>query len=404
MTPPLSRRDALKASLAAAGAVIAAPMLNLGRFRLFAHVAVDYSERAIRLVRESTVIDMLGLLTLNFPLMARWNRNPESVTAADLQRFKDSGINVFHIAVGTGGQNAYDSTLRFVSGWNAFVAGQDQNFMRVDSPADFDRVKSSGKTGILIGVQNSEHFRSADDVDLFHGLGQRVSQLTYNARNRIGDGSTERTNGGLSDFGVSIVERMNAVGMAVDVSHSGDQTTLDACALSKKPVLFTHSNARALNPGHPRCKTDEAIRAMGKTGGVMGITGVRNFVRNSEPTTIEHFLDHYDHVGKLIGREHLGIGSDIDLDGYDDMPPEEYKRLKAGYKGSYAFRDKIDIEGVDHPKRVYDLAEGLIRRKYSDAEIRGVLGGNFKRVLTEIWTVPEPAPQTPRTSGQAGGR
>jgi membrane dipeptidase len=401
MTTPLSRRDALKASLAAAGAVVAAPMLNLGRFRLFAHFAVDYSERAIRLVRESTVIDMLGLLTLNFPLMARWNRNPESVTAADLQRFKDSGINVFHIAVGTGGQNAYDSTLRFVSGWNAFAAGQDQNFMRVDSAADFDRVKSSGKIGILIGVQNSEHFRNADDVDLFHGLGQRVSQLTYNARNRIGDGSTERTNGGLSDFGVSIVERMNAVGMAVDVSHSGDQTTLDACALSKKPVLFTHSNARALNPGHPRCKTDEAIQAMGKTGGVMGITGVRNFVRNSEPTTIEHFLDHYDHVGKLIGREHLGIGSDIDLDGYDDMPPEEYKRLKAGYKGSYAFRDKIDIEGVDHPKRVYDLTEGLIRRKYSDAEIRGILGGNFKRVLTEIWTVPEPAPQAPRTSGQA---
>ena len=331
---PLSRRAALKASLAAAGAAIAAPMLNLGRFRLFAHSAIDYSERAIRLVRESTVIDMLGLLTLNFPLMAKWNRNPESVTAADLQRFRESGINVFHTAVGTGGQNAYDSTMRFVSGWNSFLAGQDQNFMRVDTAADFDRVKGAGKIGILIGVQNSEHFRSADDVDLFHGLGQRVSQLTYNARNRIGDGSTERTNGGISDFGVSIVERMNTVGMALDVSHSGDQTTLDACAISKKPVLFTHSNARALNPGHPRCKTDDAIRAMAKTGGVMGITGVRNFVRNSEPTTIEHFLDHYDHVGKLIGREHLGIGSDIDLDGYDDMPPEDYKRLKAGYKGS----------------------------------------------------------------------
>jgi membrane dipeptidase len=399
MTTPLSRRDAIKASLAAAGAAMAAPMLNLGRFRLFAHATVDYSERAIRLVRESLVVDMLGLLTLNFPLMARWTRNPESVTPADIQKFKDSGINVFHIAVGTGGQNAYDSTMRFVSGWNSFVAGQDQNFMRIDSPTDFDRVKSSGKIGILIGVQNSEHFRSPADVDTFHDLGQRVSQLTYNRRNLIGDGSTERTNGGLSDLGVSIVERMNAVGMAVDVSHSGDQTTLDACTISKKPVLFTHSNARALNPGHPRCKTDEAIRAMAKSGGVMGITGVRNFVRNSEPTTIEHFLDHYDHVGKLIGREHLGIGSDIDLDGYDDMPPEDYKRLKAGYKGSYAFREKIDIEGIDHPKRVYDLTEGLIRRKYSDADIRGILGGNFKRVLADIWTVPDPAQQPARTPG-----
>jgi membrane dipeptidase len=164
-------------------------------------------------------------------------------------------------------------------------------------------------------------------------------------------------------------------------------------------VLFTHSNARVLNPGHPRCKTDEAIRAMAKSGGVMGITGVRMFVRNSEPTTIEHFLDHYDHVAKLVGPQHLGIGSDIDLDGYDDMPAEENRRLRAGYKGSYGFREKIDVEGVDHPKRVYDLAEGLIRRKYSDADIRGILGGNFKRVLSEIWTVPEPAQPTPRTPG-----
>ncbi len=396
MTSTFSRRDALKATLHIAAAVLSAPMVNIGRFRLFAYSGAEYSERAIRLVRESLVIDMLGLLTLNFPLMGRWTRNPESFTAAEFQKYKDSGINVFHIAVGTGGPNAHESTMRFVSGWNSFLAGQDQRFMRIDSPADLDRVKTSGKVGILIGVQNSEHFRNAEDVELFHGLGQRVSQLTYNARNRIGDGSTERTNGGLSDFGVSIVEKMNAVGMAVDVSHSGDQTTLDACSVSKKPVLFTHSNARALNPGHPRCKTDEAIRAMAKSGGVMGITGVRNFVKGSEPTTIEHFLDHYDHVAKLVGREHLGIGSDIDLDGYDDMPPEDYKRLKAGYKGSYAFRDKIDIEGVDHPKRVYDLTEGLIRRKYSDADIRGILGGNFRRVLSEIWTVPEPAPQPVR--------
>jgi membrane dipeptidase len=389
MDTPLSRRDALKVSAAAAAATLTAPMLNLGRFRLFAHSAAEYSERAIRLVRESVVIDMLSPLTLNFPLMGQWTTNPEKFGAAEVQKFRDSGINVFHIAVGLGGVNAYDSTLRFVAGWNAFIAGQDQHFMRIDTAADLERTKASNKIGILIGLQNSQHFRTADDVDLFHGLGQRVSQLTYNARNMIGDGSTERTNAGLSDFGVAIVERMNAVGMAVDVSHSGDQTTLDACTFSKKPVLFTHSNVRALAPGHPRCKTDDAIRAMAKSGGVMGITGVRMFVRNSEPTTIEHFLDHYDHVAKLVGPQHLGIGSDIDLDGYDDMPPEENKRLRAGYKGSYGFREKIDIEGVDHPKRVYDLTEGLIRRKYSDADIRGILGGNFRRVLSEIWTVPK---------------
>ena len=121
----------------------------------------------------------------------------------------------------------------------------------------------------------------------------------------------------------------------------------------------------------------------------MGITGVRMFVKADEPTTIESVLDHFDYVKKLIGPEHLGVGSDIDLYGYDKMPPELNKQLRASYKGTYGFRDKIDVEGLDHPKRMFDLTEGLIRRKYSDQEIEGVLGGNFKRVLGQIWTVSE---------------
>ena len=180
--------------------------------------------------------------------------------------------------------------------------------------------------------------------------------------------------------------------MAIDVSHCGDRTTLDAFEISKKPVLITHSNCRALVPGHPRVKTDEAIKKVGAAGSVIGITGVRMFVKADEPTTIEHALDHFDHVRKLIGAEHLGVGSDIDLYGYDAMPPEANKQLRAAYKGSYGFREKIDIEGLNHPKRMFDLTEGLIRRKYSDAEIEGILGGNFKRVLSQIWTVEKAAP------------
>jgi membrane dipeptidase len=125
---------------------------------------------------------------------------------------------------------------------------------------------------------------------------------------------------------------------------------------------------------------------MGAGGSVMGITGVRMFVKADEPTTIEHVLDHFDHVARLVGREHLGVGSDIDLYGYDAMPPEINRQLRASYKGSYGFREKIDVEGLNHPKRMFDLTEGLIRRKYSDKDIEGVLGGNFKRVLSQIWT------------------
>ena len=117
----------------------------------------------------------------------------------------------------------------------------------------------------------------------------------------------------------------------------------------------------------------------------MGITGVRNFVRASEPTTVEHMVDHIDHVAKLVGIEHVGIGSDADLDGYDDMPEGERKQLLAHYKSSYAFRDKLDTDGFDHPRKIYDLTEALIRRGYSDRNIQAVLGGNFRRLLDAVW-------------------
>jgi membrane dipeptidase len=387
MRKTLSRRELLKSAVAAGFGVLSAPMINRGRYRLFAASPKEYSARVVGLVARSTVIDMLSPFTLNFTKQAKWYANPESFTTADLQPFKESGINVFHIGVGLGGSDAYLETLKFFASWNGFIADHTDQLMRIDSPGDLQRVKSSGKIGVLLGLQNSEQFRTPADVNFFHGLGQRVSQLTYNARNMIGNGSTERRDEGISDFGVAIIGRMNAVGMAVDVSHCGDRTTLDAFELSKKPVLITHSNCRALVPGHPRCKTDEAIKKVGAAGSVMGITGVRMFVKADEPTTIEHVLDHFDHVSKLIGPEHLGVGSDIDLFGYDAMPPELNKQLRAGYKGSYGFREKIDVEGIDHPKRMFDLTEGLIRRKYSDKDIEGILGGNFKRVLSQIWTV-----------------
>lgn len=386
-TKLLTRRDLLKRAAIASVGTFAAPMITRGRFRLFANSATAYSARAIELMKRAIVIDMLSPFAISPSKATKWFSNPDSFTPTDLQRFKDSGINIFHIAVGTGGRDAYLSTLRFIASWDGFLSNHDEHLMRVDSAADLERVKVSSKIGVLLGVQNSEHFQNVDDVNFFHGLGQRVSQLTYNARNLIGNGSTERRDGGLSDFGVSIVERMNKVGMAVDVSHCGDLTTLDAFEASKKPVLITHSNCRALVPGHPRLKTDEAIKKMAASGGVMGITGVRMFVKSDEPTTVEHVLDHFDYVVKVVGVEHLGVGSDMDLDGYDDMPPEENKRLRAGYKGSYGFREKIDIDGLDHPQRMFDLTEGLIRRKYSNKDIELILGGNFKRVLAQVWSV-----------------
>ena len=164
--------------------------------------------------------------------------------------------------------------------------------------------------------------------------------------------------------------------MLVDVSHCGDRTTLDAIELSKKPIAITHSNCRALN-NHPRLKTDEAITKLAAKGGVMGITGVRKFVRDREPTTIEHIVDHIDHVVKLVGIEHVGIGSDSDLNGYDDMPADQRKELMESYKSSYAFRDKLDTDGFDHPKKDFRPDRGTDPPRLRRLEHRGRAGRQF---------------------------
>jgi len=124
---------------------------------------------------------------------------------------------------------------------------------------------------------------------------------------------------------------------------------------------------------------------LARKGGVMGITGVRNFVKDREPTNVEDIVDHIDHVVKLVGMDHVGIGSDSDLTGYDHMPADQYKELKAAYKSSYRFRDKIDTDGFDHPRKIYDLTAALLRRGYGDANIQAVLGGNFRRLLGSTW-------------------
>ena len=205
-------------------------------------------------------------------------------------------------------------------------------------------------------------------MDLFYRLGQRVSQLTYND-NSLGGGSTDPKNQPLSEYGAKIVDRMNALGMAIDVSHCADRTTFDAIGVSRKPVLVTHSNCRAL-VASLRCKTDQTIKAMAQKGGVMGITMVRTFVRSGGPASMDNVLDHIDRVASIAGIEHVGLGTDVDLDGRD-------------HAGTPVHR--YDLDGVQYSKKIFDVTEGLVRRGYSRDNIELILGKNFQRVLKEIW-------------------
>jgi membrane dipeptidase len=376
----ITRRGVLKSAAAVTALSAGFPMINMGRYQAFADSPTKYSAKTMRTVERALVIDMLAPLKIDF--------SPEAyalpLTEQQVAMYRSSGITAFHNSIGTGGPQVVEETLSFMAAWQGFAGRNSQVFSLVGTAADLDRAKAERKVAVIMGVQNAEHFRTAADVKTFYQLGQRCSQLTYNSQNLIGSGSTERVDGGISDFGVEIIKAMNEVGMLVDVSHSGDRTTLEAIELSPKPIAITHSNCRALLD-HPRLKTDEAIRKLAEKGGVMGITGVRMFVRDKEPTTLEHIIDHIDHVAKLVGIEHVGIGSDSDLNGYDDMPPDQLKMLRGSYKASYGFRDKLDIEGFDHPKKTFDLTEALFRRGYSEQNITAVLGGNFRRLLGATW-------------------
>lgn len=371
------RRSCLR-HLGTAAALAALPAISAGATPEPAH---KYSRKVVDLVERSLVIDMLGPLKIDF----RPEAYSEPLTEQEAAMFRSSGITAFHNSEGVGGASAYDDALQFIAAWSGFAGRNSEVFSLVGAAADLDRAKARQKIAVIIGLQNADEFREPKDVRNFYQLGLRCAQLTYNTQNLIGSGSTERIDGGVTDYGAEIIKAMNEVGMLIDVSHSGDRTTLDAIELSPRPIAITHSNCRALN-NHPRLKTDEAIRKLAAKGGVMGITGVRNFVKDREPTTVEDVVDHIDHVVKLVGIEHVGIGTDSDLLGYDHMPPDQYEKLKASYKSTYAFRDKIDTDGFNHPRKIYDLTDALVRRGYSDNNIQAVLGGNFRRLLGDSWT------------------
>lgn len=374
---PMTRRALVAGAM---GAAVSAPMINRGAFAFVAAPARSYSRRAVDLVASSLVIDMLAPLKITLDE----NYVAHRLTDAEAEEFRRSGITGFHNAYGLGGPGVKQQALAYLAGWQGFAGRNSHVFMLVDGVADLDRAKADRKCAVIMGIQNAEHFETVEDVALFRRLGLRCAQLTYNTQNMLGSGSTERVDGGVSDYGAAIIAEMEKQRMLIDVSHSGDRTTLDAIAIAKGPIAITHSNARAL-VDHPRVKTDEAIKALAAKGGVMGVTGVRMFVRTTDPTNVGHMADHIDHVAKLVGVDHVGIGSDADLHGYDDMPPQEYALLKGAYKDSYAFRDKIDIDGFDHPLKVFDLTEELIRRGYSNDNITAVLGGNFRRLLAQVW-------------------
>ena len=327
---------------------------------------------------QAVVIDGLAFLQFD-PL------SDKPVGEELLRQIRDSGVTAINYTLSA---PTFETTVRAIAKWTAFIEGHQDRLTRVRTSADIERAKTEGRLAVLIGFQDPACLgNDLSRLELFHQLGVLIVQLTENTQNLLGSGCNEARDAGLSRFGREVVRRMNDLGMVVDASHCGPQTTLDAIAASRRPIAITHSNCAAVYPT-PRAKSDDVIRAMGERGGVMGITLLNFFVGPKPRNGLEDVIAHIDHVRGIAGIDHVGIGSDLPIGTFLEVYPDETTFMAAlgpyiAASGATYIHWPATIEGLDGPHKLRTLAEGLADHGYSSSEIVKVLGGNFLRVVRD---------------------
>ncbi|HEY8353153.1 MAG TPA: membrane dipeptidase [Sphingomonadales bacterium] len=319
-----------------------------------------------------------------------------AIDARALAEARQSGITAVNVTVGyvAGDMEPFEYTVREIALWDALVRSRPDDLVKVLNVADIRRAKAEGKIGIIYGFQNAAMMGdNAGRVDIFADLGVRVIQLTFNIRNQLGDGSMVAENRGLTDFGRAVVERLNDRHLLVDLSHSGERTCLDAISHSRDPVAITHTGCRALCD-LPRNKSDAELRRLADKGGVAGIYFMPFLTPDGRPTA-DDVVRHIEHAVNVCGEDHVGIGTDGPVTAIDDLAlyeealrAEVEARMRAGVaaKGERAdtYPFVLDLRGPDQFRK---LAHLIARRGHKAARIEKILGGNFLRLMSEVWRV-----------------
>ena len=247
---------------------------------------------------------------------------------------------------------------------------------RISGPDDIVAAREQGVAGFFPTLEHLAIGNDLNRLDVLYGMGIRLAGLTYNRKNYIGDGQFERNDGGLSDFGIAVVERMNALGMAIDVSHASFNTAMDACRFSRAPIAFSHNAAYALR-AVPRCRNDEGLRACAEKGGIIAITAVPNSLSDDPNQDIECVLDHYDYMVKLVGIDSVGIGTDTNVGNHVDFHRVILGRSPEQLPAPY-------LDGLESPQDGKNIVRGLVRRGYSDDAIEKIAGGNAVAFLRRV--------------------
>ena len=314
--------------------------------------------------------------------------NRSLIDDAFFQHIKEGGVGLLGrtILVSSGdvfSPFGYAESLRDITQTLQIIEQHPDELILVKTAADIKTARETGRTGLYIYFQSPEPFETQLwRVRLFYELGLRVVQLTYNQRCLIGDGCAERHDGGLSDLGVDLIKICNELGIVVDVSHCGHNTTMEAMEVSKTPVLITHANSRVLCDNR-RCKTDEEVVRCAAQGGVVGVQALRSFLGGDSPT-IGRMLDHIDHYVKLVGIDHVGLGLDLTTGHeFDDFSLLGYKPEM--YQDLWKDGVQLYLEGMENVGKIPAITAGLLARGYTEGDTRKIIGENFARVLGQVW-------------------
>jgi len=325
------------------------------------------AERAARLHRDALLCD----LTLPWVDYGRAELRDQT-----LPRMAESGFNFVSLTLASDAESL-PAVIKLIARERRLFRERPASYRIVESVDDIADAKARGQLAISFNLQGTNALGGdVNLVSLLYDLGVRQMLLAYNKKNLVGDGCHERTDGGLSEFGLELIAEMNRVGMIVDCSHTGYRSSMEAMEASRKPVIFSHSNPKALWE-HDRNIRDDQAKACAATGGLVGVVGVGIFMGDNDAST-EVFARQIDHYAELIGPEHVGLGLDYV---YDVEAEQAYMAsVKSPPRGNY---DRMTA--FVQPEQLPQLTEMLLKKGYAETAIRGILGENFLRVAREVW-------------------
>lgn len=350
--------------------------------RSYLELTRDEQDHALALHRESIVLDA-SIVPFIDPI-------GEDIWISDVL---EGGVTATNATVCM--QSNLSEAMRELTSYHDWVELNRSKALIVRKASDVEKAKKEGKHGIIFGPQNSSFLeRNVRFLDTAWDMGVRIIQISYSERNEAADGCSERTDSGLSNFGVKLVEAINRKGMLIDLSHVGDHSTMEVIELSKAPVSFTHVCPRAITPNNPakgawfnefavrRGRTDEALKACAEKGGVIGITPY--FAKKAGPSTMtDDTMEQINYAVNLVGVDHIGFGSDLDF---------RNSVTRAAYISKHP--DRIDRTyftampkewGYGWLQYMPNFTKALVANEYSESEIKKILGLNFVNLFKRVW-------------------